>query len=48
MERLVKEYMNLLDGEEMLQISSGNWKNDKKHLGVRLELIKGTMIFSMF
>lgn len=48
MERLVKEYMDLLEGEE--NTSDKFWKleerikKDKKHPGVMLELSKGNMI----
>ena len=51
MERLIKEYMDLLDGEE--NASDKFWKleerikKDKKHPGVRLELNKGNMIFDI-
>ena len=51
MERLVKEYMDLLDGAE--NASDKFWKleerikKDKKHPGVRLELNKGNMIFDI-
>ena len=51
MERLVKEYMDLLDGAE--NTSDKFWKleerikKDKKHPGVRLELNKGNMIFDI-
>ena len=51
MERLVKEYMDLLDGEE--NASDKFWKleerikKDKKHSGVMLELSKGNMIFDI-
>ena len=51
MERLVKEYMDLLEGEE--NASDKFWKleerikKDKKHPGVRLELNKGNMIFDI-
>ena len=51
MERLVKEYMDLLDGEE--NASDKFWKleerikKDKKHPGVMLELSKGNMIFDI-
>lgn len=51
MERLVKEYMNLLDGAE--NASDKFWKleerikKDKKHPGVMLELSKGNMIFDI-
>lgn len=51
MERLVKEYMDLLDGEE--NASDKFWKleerikKDKKHPGVILELSKGNMVFDI-
>lgn len=51
MERLVKEYMDLLDGAE--NASEKFWKleerikKDKKHPGVMLELSKGNMIFDI-
>ena len=51
MERLVKEYMDLLDGVE--NASDKFWKlderikKDKTHPGVRLELNKGNMIFDI-
>lgn len=51
MERLVKEYMDLLDGEE--NASDKFWKleerikKDKKHPGVILELRKGNMVFDI-
>ena len=51
MERLVKEYMDLLDGEE--NASDKFWKleerikKDKKHPGVMLELSKGNMVFEI-
>ena len=51
MERLVKEYMNLLDGEE--NASDKFWKleerikKDKKHPGVMLELSKGNMVYDI-
>ena len=51
MERLVKEYMDLLVGEE--NASDKFWKleerikKDKKHPGVMLELSKGNMIFDI-
>ena len=51
MERLVNEYMDLLDGAE--NASDKFWKleerikKDKKHPGVRLELNKGNMIFDI-
>ena len=50
-ERLVKEYMDLLDGEE--NASDKFWKleerikKDKKHPGVILELSKGNMVFDI-
>lgn len=50
-ERLVKEYMDLLDGEENASDKFWNLeeriKNDKKHPGVMLELSKGNMIFDI-
>ena len=51
MERLVKEYMDLLDGAE--NASDKIWKleerikKDKKHPGVMLELSRGNMIFDI-
>ena len=51
LERLVKEYMDLLDGAE--NASDKFWKleerikEDKKHPGVMLELSKGNMIFDI-
>ena len=51
MERLVREYIDLLDGVE--NASDKFWKleerikKDKKHPGVRLELNKGNMIFDI-
>ena len=51
MERLVKEYMDLLDGEE--NASDKFWKleerikKDKEHPGVMLELSKGNMVFDI-
>lgn len=51
MERLVKEYIDLLDGAE--NASDKFWKleerikKDKKHPGVLLELSKGNMIFDI-
>ena len=51
MERLVKEYMDLLVGAE--NASDKFWKleerimKDKKHPGVMLELSKGNMIFDI-
>lgn len=51
MERLVKEYMDLLDGEE--NASDKFWKleerikKDKKRPGVMLELSKENMVFDI-
>ena len=51
MEHVVKEYMDLLEGEE--NASDKFWKleerikKDKKHPGVMLELNKGNMIFDI-
>lgn len=51
MECMVKEYMDLLEGEE--NASDKFWKleerikKDKKHPGVMLELSKGNMIFDI-
>ena len=51
MERLVKEYVDLLVGEE--NASDKFWKleerikKDKKHPGVMLELSKGNMMFDI-
>ena len=51
MEHLIKEYMDLLSGEE--NASDKFWKleerikKDKKHPGVMLELSKGSMIFDI-
>ena len=51
MKRLVKEYMDLLDGAE--NASDKFWtleeriKKDKKHPGVMLELSKGNMLFDI-
>ena len=51
MERLVKEYMDLLDGAE--NASDKFWKleerikKDKKHPGVMLELNKGNVVFDI-
>ena len=51
MERLIKEYMDLLDGAE--NASYKFWKleerikKDKKHPGVMLELSKENMIFDI-
>ena len=51
MERLLKEYMDLLDGEENASDKFWNLeeriKKDKKHPGVMLELSKGNMIFDI-
>lgn len=51
MDRLVKEYMDLLDGAE--NASDKFWKleerikKDKKHPGVMLELSKGNVVFDI-
>ena len=51
MERLIKEYIDLLDGAE--NALDKFWKleerikKDKKHPGVMLELSKGNMIFDI-
>lgn len=51
MERLVKEYMDLLNGAE--DASDKFWKleerikRDKKHPGVIIEMSKGNMIFNI-
>ena len=51
MECMVKEYMDLLDGEE--NASDKFWKleerirKDKKHPGVIFELSKGNMVFDI-
>lgn len=51
MERLIKEYIDLLSGDE--NSSDKFWqleeriKKDKKHPGVMLELSKGNVIFDM-
>ena len=51
MERLTKEYIDLLSGDE--NASDKFWeleeriKKDKKHPGVMLELSKGNMIFDI-
>lgn len=51
MERLVKEYVDLLDGAE--NASDKFWKleerikKDEKHPGVMLELSKGNMVFDI-
>jgi hypothetical protein len=51
MERLTKEYIDLLSGDEYA--SDKFWKleerikKDKKHPGVMLELSKGNMIFDI-
>lgn len=51
MERLVKEYMDLLEGKENASDKFWNLeeriKKDKKHPGVMLELSKGNMIFDI-
>ena len=51
MERLVKEYVDLLEGEENASDKFWNLeeriKKDKKHLGVMLELSKGDMMFDI-
>ena len=51
MERLVKEYMDLLHGEENASDKFWNLeeriKKDKKHPGVMLELSKGNMVFEI-
>ena len=51
MGRLVKEYMDLLEGEENASDKFWNLeeriKKDKKHPGVMLELRKGNMIFDI-
>ena len=51
MGRLVKEYMDLLKGEENASDKFWNLeeriKKDKKHPGVMLELRKGNMIFDI-
>ena len=48
MERLVKEYVDLLEGEEKASDKFWNLeeriKKDKKHPGVMLELSKGNMV----
>lgn len=51
MERLIKEYMDLLNGDE--NASDKFWKleerikKDKKHPGVMIELSKSNMIFDI-
>ena len=51
MEHLVKEYVDLLEGEE--NATDKFWKleerikKDKKHPGVMIELSKGNMIFDI-
>lgn len=51
MERLVKEYVDLLEGEENASDKFWNLeeriKKDKKHPGVMLELRKGNMMFDI-
>ena len=51
MERLVREYVDLLDGVENASDKfwklEGRIKKDKKHPGVMLELSKGNMIFDI-
>ena len=51
MERLVKEYVDLLEGEEKASDKFWNLeeriKKDKKHPGVMLELSKGNMMFDI-
>lgn len=51
MERLVKEYVDLLEGEEKASDKFWNLeeriKKDKKHPGVMLELSKGNMVFDI-
>ena len=51
MERLVKEYMDLLEGEENASDKFWNLeeriRKDKKHPGVMLELSKGNVIFDI-
>ena len=51
MERLVKEYVDLLEGEENASDKFWNLeeriKKDKKHPGVILELSKGNMVFDI-
>ncbi len=53
MERLTKEYIDLLSGDENENASDKFWKleerikKDKKHPGVMLELSKENMIFDI-
>lgn len=51
MERLVKEYIDILEGEENASDKFWNLeeriKKDKKHPGVMIELSKGNMIFDI-
>ena len=51
MEHLVKEYVDLLEGEENASDKFWNLeeriKKDKKHPGVMLELSKGNMTFDI-
>lgn len=51
MERLVKEYVDLLEGEEKASDKFWNLeeriKKDKKHPGVMLELSKGNIMFDI-
>ncbi len=51
MERLVKEYMDLLESKanasDKFWKLEGRIKKDKKHPGVMLELSKGNMIFDI-
>ena len=51
MERLVKEYVDLLEGEENASDKFWNLeeriKKDKKHPGVMIELCKGNMVFDI-
>ena len=51
MERLVKEYVDLLEGKENASDKFWNLeeriKKDKKHPGVMLELSKGNMMFNI-
>ena len=51
MECMVKEYMDLLEGEENASDKFWNLeeriKKDKKHPGVMIELSKGNMVFDI-
>lgn len=51
MERLTREYIDLLSGDENASDKfwklEGRIKKDKKHPGVMLELSKGNMIFDI-